>query len=147
CGPPRARGKVRSACGRTSDAARRARLDLSGSEPRRGEGRAQMSSRSDKNPLVGNEGGIAGRRRGGVRHSAALPEAAPNARLVRASEGASERAPPNRAATRERTTVRAPRRDVGPRSVNSAVGEPPPRLAVVMAVPLTLGRGHEARAN
>src|SRR5690606_8090357 len=76
-----------------------------------------------------------------VRHSAALPEAAPNARLVRASDGASERAPPNRAATRERTTVRAPRRDVGPRSVNSALGEPPPRLAVVMAVPLTLGRG------
>src|SRR5690606_9515166 len=59
----------------------------------------------------------------------------------------SERAPPNRAATRERTTVRAPRRDVGPRSVNSALGEPPPRLAVVMAVPLTLGRRHEARAN
>src|SRR5690606_22876203 len=31
--------------------------------------------------------------------------------------------------TRERTTVRAPRRDVGPRSVNSALGEPAPKNA------------------
>src|SRR5690606_2393307 len=78
----------------------------------------------------------------------ATPLRYPKRHRTRASSARpSECAPPNRAATRERTTVRAPRRDVGPRSVNSALGEPPPRLAVVMAVPLTLGRGHEARAN
>src|SRR5690606_38460045 len=101
-------------------------LNVSGSEPRRGEA-APTSSRSDKNPSSGTKGASLVAGGVGVRHSAALPEAAPNARLVRASDGASERAPPNRAATRERTTVRAPRRDVGPRSVNSALGEPPPR--------------------
>src|SRR5690606_5187454 len=96
--------------------------------------------------LVGSEGGIAGRRRGGGPPVRCVTrrgtERAPRPRVRRG-----ERARPNRAATRERTTVRAPRCDVGPRSVSSALGEPPPRLPVVMAVPLTLGRGHEARAN
>src|SRR5690606_5729100 len=50
-----------------------------------------------KNPSSGTKGASLVAGGVGVRHSAALPEAAPNARLVRASDGASERAPPNRA--------------------------------------------------
>src|SRR5690606_35099181 len=74
--------------------------------PRRGEGRAQTAQGLTKNPSSGTKGASLVADGVGVRHSALLPEAAPNARLVRASDGASERAPPNRAATRERTTVR-----------------------------------------
>src|SRR5690606_9373127 len=77
----------------------RARLDFSGSEPRRGEGRAQTSSRSDNKPLVGNEGGIAGHRRGG----------GPPLRCV--TRSGTERAPRPRVRGGERARPSEPRRD------------------------------------
>src|SRR5690606_13671735 len=76
----------------------RARLNVSGSEPRRGEGRAQRAQGLTKN-LVGNEGGIAGRRRGG----------GPPLRCV--TRSGTERAPRPRVRGGERARPSEPRRD------------------------------------